>query len=186
MTSTKREGNKLTIEMDLPSTKGDYAPLPVTALTPADLNSNGTSLGAEGVLEFSTSGLGIYCAYASLLTYLTLQEAVACGAMTEAQRWGQVGQTAWATAKDSAVKVVALSTVLACVPALLPVASIAGVVGLGFMGVRLTKAFYSALTVEQRANLRNAANEAGVKLKGLTDQRPDAYGSWDEPMPQGI
>ena len=81
----------------------------------------------------------------------------------------QAAAAAWEDTKNKAAYCLAIAVIIAILPGTAGLFAVAGVVGLGFMTVRLTKQFWSALSNEQRDALKAAANAADVKLAGLDE-----------------
>lgn len=137
-----------------------------------------TMLG-DGVEAFGGGILG-YAVYQSLLTFFALEPAVKAGTITRGQQLQQIQKTAWEATKGSAVAIACVSAVLAIFPALAPVAGLTAVVGGVVAGTRIVNAVMDAYSPEQKAVLRQKAQEAGINIKGLTD---DDEGTAGAPVP---
>jgi hypothetical protein len=138
----------------------------------ADLVPNDTSYGLEGTFEQSTGGLGVIALYQMVLTALSCEPAVRAGEMTRAQQTKRALADGWRACKNTAVYVVAASALISFFPFLALPASLLAIGGGVMMGGKLSRAFFDALTPEQQETLRNAANQAGVRIFG--NQQPAA------------
>lgn len=76
--------------------------------------------------------------------------------------------TAWEATKSGAAASIVIGVVLAACPFLVPVASIAGVVGGCIAGTRLINAGLDAFSPEMKEELKTAATNAGITITGLT------------------
>ena len=150
-------------------TKPGWEALPIGASLPFDLNADGDHIGLDAAGEIAGTSLFVYAAYSSLLRYLDLEPAVRAGHITRKDQYQQSLKAAWQASKDNSVKVLVVAVLLTLMPGLGPVVGFASIFGVGVMSVRIVKAFHRALSPEMRDNLRNAADKAGVKMKGIND-----------------
>ena len=86
------------------------------------------------------------------------------------------GVAAWNSTKNNAVSILGIAVVIGVCPWATPFFGLLGLLGMGVMSVRVVRAFYDALSDEQRDNLKQAADNAGVQLRGLTDKKATATG----------
>lgn len=134
-----------------------------------DINGDGGMMGYEGGLEGISGGLLTYCVYSAVLSFLDSESSVKQGLITRADQRSIVLKETWAATKGSVPTVVILTCLLCVFPFLGLPATIAGVVGAGWMATRITKAAFNAMSIEQRETLTRKAEEVGVAVKGLTD-----------------
>lgn len=151
-----------------PRTPG-YEGVATTGAVPIDLTGSGESLGFDAPLEYGFGGSLTVAIYAGLMRYLELLPAVRADQMTQQQACREAAAAAWEDTKNKAAYCLAIAVIIAILPGTAGLFAVAGVVGLGFMSVRLTKQFWSALSNEQRDALKAAANAADVKLSGLDE-----------------
>lgn len=139
----------------------------------ADISGD-ASIGIEGTVEHSIGGLGVLALYQMTLTYLSLQRDVAEGRLTRQAQVKRSLADGWAACKDGAVYVVAVSGLLAFFPVLGLPATLAAIVGGVSMSAKLGRAFWDALSDEQQANLKSAADDAGVAIDNITGRQTTA------------
>jgi hypothetical protein len=154
-----------------PRTPG-YEGVATTGAVPVDLTGDGNSFGFDAPLEYGFGGALTVAIYAGLMRYLELVPAVRAEQMTQAQACREAASAAWEETQSKAAYVLAVAVIIAILPGTAGLFAVAGVVGFGFMGVRLTKQFWSALSNEQRDALKSAAASADVQLAGLTKAEP--------------
>lgn len=147
-----------------------------TGLLPIDLTADGNSIGFDAPLEYGTGGALSVAIYAGLMRYLELVPAIRAGQLTQRAACKEAAAAAWKETKDKAAYVLAIAVIIAILPGTAGLFAVAGVVGFGFMTVRLTKQFWAAMSDEQRDALRNAAAAADVKLAGLDPEPVPSMG----------
>ena len=138
-----------------------------------DLNSGGNDTILTDAVEGAGGGLLTYTLYQVALTSIRTEGYVRKGEMTRRQQFQQVRDTAWSACKDGAIFSVVIASVLALCPWLMPFASIAAIFGGAVAGTRLINAAMDAFTPEMKQELKTAAKEAGVAIKGITDAEPE-------------
>ena len=163
--------------------------IPLGGCLPIDLTGDGTSIGMMGGLEYTTGGVLSLGLYAALHKFLTLEVARKAGLCDRAYQLRMTREAAWENCKDKAVYVIVLGLLAALFPGLGGILAVAGLVGGGFITYRLGSAVFACLDEQQIAELRDAANKAGMSVPGLNDaanERGSAAG-YDEtdPLPQG-
>ena len=142
-----------------------------------DISGDGSFAGFDGVLELGAGGFVGQAIYTTLLTTLDTIPQVRAGLITQAEQRELILDTVWSNTQKSVPAVLILAAVLAVCPWLMPVASVAGVVGIGFMATRLTRAAIGALSEEQIETLKAKATELGVDMPGITDAKPATAGA---------
>lgn len=150
-----------------------YEAVATTGAVPIDLTADGNSFGFDGPLEYGFGGALSVAIYAGLMRYLELVPAVRAEQITQRQACTEAASAAWSETKDKAAYVLAIAVIVAILPGTAGLFTVAGLVGFGCMGVRITKQFWSALSDEQRDALIATAKAADVQLTGLT---PSATG----------
>ena len=146
------------------------------AAFPIDINGDGNSLGLDAFGEVAGTNVLAFAIYGCLLHFLELEPLVRSGDMTRAQQMKLSGVAAWNSTKNNAVSILGIAVVIGVCPWATPFFGLLGLLGMGVMSVRVVRAFYDALSDEQRDNLKQAADNAGVKLRGLTDKKATATG----------
>ena len=158
-----------------------------TGIVPLDLTGDGSSLGLDAGLEFGAGGTLTVAVFAGLMRYLELLPAHRAGEVEGGQATliREAGAAAWEETKNKAVYVLAISIVIAVLPATASIFAIVGALGLSIASYRLVRQFYSALSTEQVTALKNAAAKAGVTMKGLDEvnRRAQQDESGTEPLP---
>lgn len=142
-----------------------------------DLNGTPTDGVFTDAVEGAGGGLLTYAIYQTLLTGIRTEGYVRKGQMTRRQQFVQVRNTAWAATKDGAIASIVIASVLALFPFLTPIAGLVAIVGGAVAGTRLINAAMDAFTPEMKEELKSAAEEAGVAIKGLTEGETEATAS---------
>ena len=143
-----------------------------TGAVPVDLTADGNSFGFDAPLEYGFGCALSVAIYAGLMRYLELVPAVRANQMTQRQACTEAAGAAWKETKDKAAYVLAVAAIIAILPGTAGLFAVAGLVGFGFCGVRLTKQFWAALSDEQRDALIATAKAADVELAGLNQPTP--------------
>ena len=138
-----------------------------------DISGDGTFAGFDGILELGAGGFVGQSISSTLLTTLDTIPQVRAGLITKAEQRSLILYTVWSNTQKNVPAVLVIASVLAIAPWLMPVASVAGVVGMGFMATRLTRAAIGALSDEQVESLKAKAAEIGVDLPGLDREGPE-------------
>ena len=168
------------------NSKGEYVIKPrqpgfekhaATPFISPDISGDGTFAGFDGVLELGAGGFVGQAVYTTLLVTLDTIPQVRAGLITQAEQRELILDTVWSNTQKSVPAVLILAAVLAVCPWLMPVATIGGVIGMGFMATRLTRAAIGALSDEQVASLKTKASEIGVDIPGVTDAQPTPAGA---------
>lgn len=146
-----------------------YEAVATTGAVPVDLTADGNSFGFDAPLEYGFGGALCIAIYAGLTRYIELVPAVRAEQMTQRQACIEAASAAWAETKDKAAYVLAIATIIAILPGTAALFSVAGLVGFSFMGVHITKQFWTALSDQQRDALIATAKAADVELSGLTN-----------------
>jgi hypothetical protein len=133
-----------------------------------DLSGTPTDGFTTEAIEGAGGGIFTYAIYQCLLTGIRTEGYVRKGQMTRREQFKQVRTTAWEATKSGAAASIVIGVVLAACPFLVPVASIAGVVGGCIAGTRLINAGLDAFSPEMKEELKTAATNAGVSIVGLT------------------
>jgi len=141
----------------------------IGAALPIDIDGNGSSTGFDGFGEVAGTNAVAFAVYGALLHFLELEPLVRSGDLTRKDQLKLSGVAAWNSTKNNAVSILGIAVLVSVAPWASPAIGLLSLLGMGIASVRITRAFYDALTDEQRANLKNAADTAGVKLRGLTD-----------------
>jgi len=140
----------------------------VGAVLPIDIDGNGSSIGFDGFGEIAGTNAVAFAIYGALLHYLELEPLVRSGDLTRKDQLRLSGVAAWNSTKNNAVSILGIAVLISVAPWASPAIGLLGLVGMSVASVRIARAFYDALTDEQRTNLKNAADAAGVRLRGLT------------------
>ncbi len=136
---------------------------------PLDLVGDGALGGADTLVDVGAAGLGGAAAYGAILRALNLIPLLRNKQITRTEFTRQVANAAGSGAKRAVVPALAVGAVLALIPGLYPIIGIAGLVGGGAMLWRISESVIDAFTDEQKAELKKAAEKAGVAVKGITD-----------------
>ena len=139
---------------------------------PTSTAINPTAILGDGVEGFG-GGIFTFALYHGVLCYLTTERGVRAGEINRAQQFNFVRKAVWEATKGSAVAIGVVSVVLALFPAITPIAGLAGIAGFAIAGTRLVNEAMVTFSPEQRAVLKQKADEAGVSIAGLTDVTDD-------------
>ena len=101
-----------------------------------------------------------------MLTALQLEPLVKSGALSRQDQMNAMWSAAGDGIRRNWVKMLAVTVVVSLLPGLGPVLGVASIFGGVFMVNKLARSFWLSLSAEQRADLEEAANKAGVKLPG--------------------
>ncbi|MEB3323205.1 MAG: hypothetical protein VKI81_10330 [Synechococcaceae cyanobacterium] len=150
---------------------------PAAGLASLDVNGNGGALaGGEFVAESALGGVLVYATYQALLTALRTEALRRRGEIDRPTQVRAIAFTAWESARTGTFVSLVLGVVLLVFPWLgLPLALV-GVVGLGKASLDLFHAFWDGLDDLQRAELQQAAFEAGVNLRRFLEHRAGSDG----------
>ena len=129
-----------------------------------DLNLDGDTMFLDGAAELSITGTVFAGVYAGLMKFFELEPLVKIGAMKRGQQMSEVKNAAFQYTKDKALWIICVACLVAFLPGLAPVFGVLGFLGLGTMGVRLTRQFFNSMNEEELQKLRDAAAVAGVEL----------------------
>jgi len=155
------------------------------ATLPVDLNADGNSLGWDAPFEMGSTSVFVYSIFSAVLTALQLEPLVRSGALTRQAQASAMWSSAGDAVKNNWVKFVAISVVVSLLPGLGGVLSVATIFSSFFMLEKLTRAFWCALSVEQKDQLSKAVKDAGVSMpKGMGDDPTKANDETNtEPLP---
>jgi hypothetical protein len=146
---------------------------PLAGLASLDLNGNGAAVtGGEFVAESAVGGMAVYAVYQALLTALRTEAMRRRGEIDRGTQARTILATVWESTKQGSAVSLVLGTVLALFPWLTLPFALLGAVGLGKASLDLVHAFWDGLDEDQRADLHEAAYEAGVSLRRLFEQVP--------------
>lgn len=158
--------------------------IPVATLASIDLNGSGDTGGfLESTGELAVGGVLVYAAYQAILTMLKSEAARKEGLITRAEQVKLVASTAFESGKNSAFTMILCSAIVAFMPWLAWPLSVLGVVGGGVMGVRIFQTFFDQLNEDQQEELRTAAANAKLKLKGIFPEEDQDGGLAVAPSP---
>ncbi len=159
---------------------------PLAAVVTPDLNGDGNHLGFDAPFEFAGGGLFVYALYSGVLTALQLEPFVRNKQLTRQDQVSAVWAACGDAVKNNWLKVVAVSVVCSLIPALVPFIAVSSVFTGVFMADKVVRSFWIALTPEQRANIQEAAEKAGVPMPDATTDggKPAGYDEID-PLPVG-
>lgn len=147
-------------------TKPDLSSAAIGTGLPIDLGGNGFSGPDLAVDAAATGGLSA-ALFGALYAGIELAPALRAGTISKKHYFKTILKAAGHTAKRAAPALVITGAALALVPALLPVATVAGIGALGFSGYRLAQLVRTTLTTEQMDILRKAAADNQVTLEIL-------------------
>ena len=152
-----------------------------------DLNLDGNTMFLDGAAELSITGTVFAGVYAGLMKFLEFEPLGKIGAMKRRQQMSEVKSAAFDYMKDKAIWIICIACLAAFLPGLAPVFGVLGFLGLGTMGVRLTRQFFASMNEEELEKLRNAAATAGVEFNVPVEPTATAAGydndSLAEPSP---
>ena len=160
--------------------------IPLGGCLPLDLTGDGSSTGLMGGLEFSTGGVLSLGIYAGLHKFLILEPARKAGLCDRSYQFKMVKEAAWENTQEKAIYVIAIGLLAACFPGLGGLLAVSGLIGSSFIFWRLGQAFFASLDAEQIAELKKAADQAGMSVPGLDDAAAATSGgdADSEPLPQ--
>jgi hypothetical protein len=145
--------------------------IPVASLVSTDFNGSGAEAGFfEMTAENSIGSVLVVVAYQAVLTALKSESARREGTITRAQQIKLIASTALETGRSSAFTLIVAAALISVFPWLTPVFTLLGIVGGGAMAVRIGNEFWSALSEEQKVELRKAADNAKVNIDKMIPQ----------------
>ena len=137
---------------------------------------DGSSFGGlETGVEVTSGSIVTYGIYSCVMAILDTIPMRRSGAITAAEQREIVLDRTWSATKGCVPTVIILGAVLALCPWMAPIVGLAGWVGFSVMSVRLTRSVMDAMSVEQKASIRDKAKEVGVEIPGISAD--------DEPLP---
>lgn len=134
-----------------------------------DLNGTPADGFFGDAIENTGGGVLTYAIYQTALTAIRTEGYVRQNQMTRREQFAQVKSTAWEATKGGVVASVVIGCALAACPWLMPIASVGAIVGGAVAGTRIINAAMDSFSPEMKTELKAAATEAGLTIKGLTD-----------------
>lgn len=154
--------------------KAGVEAIPLGTIASVDLNGSGAEAGfLEFTAESTLGGVLIYSAYQAVLTLLRSEAARKAGDITRVDQLKLVLRTSVDAGKSSAFTMLVASAIVAVMPWLAWPLGILGIVGGGVMATRIANEFWMALSYEQQAELRNAAEKAKVNIERMIPKADD-------------
>jgi cell division inhibitor SulA len=162
--------------------------LPLAGIASIDLNADGNTLGWDSPAELGLGGVVVYSVFNGVLTGLQLEPFVRSKVLSRQDQWSAVWSAMGDSVKNNWLKIAAITVVLSLLPGLTPIVGVASIFGGVFMGDKLVRSFWIALSDDQRTQLTTAAKNAGVKLPVPSADNPTSTGTAagygaDEPLP---